>query len=77
MKQELVVLEEGKDEVKKELVEENFTKEEIKDLLLCAICSDVCKRGIKVLCCNRHTKHSFCMDRNIKFSVIFLVLKNH
>ena len=63
MKQEVVAVEEyekGK-QMKEELVaiKENFTKDEIKDLLICGICSDVCKRGITVSCCNRHTQHSF------------------
>ena len=39
----------------KDILLENdvFTPEEIKELLSCDICSDICKRGIIVHCCNR------------------------
>ena len=46
---------ESKDIVIEEAHEENdvFTPEEIKGLLSCDICTDICKRGIIVDCCNR------------------------
>ena len=39
----------------KDMLLENdvFTPEELKELLSCDICSDICKRGIIVDCCNR------------------------
>ena len=64
MKEETDLIKESKDQVLEEAIlidgnNEELTKDEIKVMLSCAICSDICKRGITVRCCNRQNKQSF------------------